>query len=232
MGVADGAPLPGGEERHVGGDAELGAPPDGLTGRLDILHATLGMPADVDAPDLRRTGLARVHRLDTGIAQCLSHPGSAEHQGAFDAAALQVIGGNAGRRDHLPVIYGQARRAQLRRLFRGRVGAAGGEQGKGHPARLECAQNLDRSGQKLIAAQRPVAEQQRAVDIEQHAADRGPSGRVRAGASGVSHTDSAPEPAPPRSSSRKSLFTTESSAMLRICKTRRSSSITGFESGS
>src|SRR2546429_839550 len=106
--IANRAPLPGGEEGHVGGYAELSAAPDGLTGGLDVLHAALRVPPDEDAPDLRCPGLSGVHRLDAGVAQSLPHANAPEDQRPPDAAALHVIRRDAGGRNHLLVIDGES----------------------------------------------------------------------------------------------------------------------------
>ena len=229
--IADRASLLGGEEGDVGGYAELSAAPDGLTGGLDVLHAALRMPADEDAPDLRCPGLAGVHRLDAGVAQSLPHASAPEDQRPPDAAALHVIRRDAGGGDHLLVIDGESDLTQLRGLLRRRVGTAVGEKREGHVPLFECAQDFDRSRQHLVATERAVAEEQRPVDVEHHALHRcGPA--RQAALHDRTHAGSVREPAPPRSSSLKSDFTTLSSAMLRSFSTRRRSSITGFDSGS
>src|SRR6185437_9909143 len=232
MRVADGTALLRGKERYVGGDAQLGARPDGPACRLDVLHAALRMPADEDATDSGGAFLASVHRLDAGIPQRLPYANTAEHQNAPYAPALQVIGGDTRGRNHLPIINRQSCGAQLRRLLRRRVGAAVGEERKRHLTRLERGQHFDRSRQELVAAERTIAEQQRAIDIEHNSPHGCPSARARARSSCGAHVESVRECVPPRSSSRKSLFTTLSCAMSRILRTRRSRSMTGFDPGS
>src|SRR5215469_12598721 len=51
-------PVSGREERDIGGDIQLRATPDGVAGRLDVLHAAFRMPSDVDGLHFARTRLA------------------------------------------------------------------------------------------------------------------------------------------------------------------------------
>ena len=83
------------------------------------------------------------------------------------------IRGDARGRQHAIVRHREPVAAQLRGLLRRRIGAAIGQDDKRHPATREFRQYIDRTRQDVVTAQRAVAQQQRAVQVEHEPLDAG-----------------------------------------------------------
>ena len=139
---------------------------------MNVCHAALGVPRDIDCIRTRRAVLAGAHGGDPFPGQRIHNALRAEHQHPAKAALTEHMAGDAVGREEMRIRDGQAERAQARPLLRGRVSAAIGQRQKGRVAILQMGEQFHRAGQELIAAQRLVAEDQRAIEIE-HEATRG-----------------------------------------------------------
>ena len=103
-----------------------------------------------------------------------------------------------------PVWHGQAQDAKLRCLFGGGIGRSIGKDNERNAARLQRAQDFDGARQQAVAAQRTVAEDQRAVEIEHESFD-GPQPFLPTIAART-HAHGSTAAAGPRSSSLKPCF--------------------------
>jgi len=151
--IADSTPLLGCKERYVGSHIEFGACPDCLARRLDVRHAAVRMPADIDRVDFRGAHIAGLSRFNAAFAQRLTDPPTSQHQHAFDAVSNHVIGRDARGREHLFVIDGKPHAAQASRVFRRRVGAPVGEHREGKLALLKRQQGFGGARKQVVGTQ-------------------------------------------------------------------------------
>ncbi len=130
------------------------------------------MPADIDRIHLARARLTGEDSLDSGRLQRETDSARAQDERALDAVSGHDFRRYAGRREHLLIGYGQSELAQLGGLLRWRIRAAIRQHDERDRSIFQCREHLGGARQQFIAAERPVAEQQRAVEIEHVALDR------------------------------------------------------------
>src|SRR5271170_5864694 len=80
VGITHGLAAGGSEKWHVRSYVQLGPVPDRPHGSLDVFHAAVGMPSNVDGIDTVTIFVAGENRLHSRLCQRLSNTGSPYHE--------------------------------------------------------------------------------------------------------------------------------------------------------